>query len=265
MKDFIKTCVRTGIAAPLSYLWSGWGALGSLLLFMALWQWGHGFYGSFILPSPLEAIASLAVMWNDGSLPGALAVTLRRALAGFVLAMFAGTLLGILAGLSVTVTLAVRPLVTLLLGVPPIAWIVLALIWFGIGDGTPIFTVFVAAFPLVFANALAGMRTLDPKLEAMCRTFGLSAWRRLIDLRLPHLAAYLLPAAIIALGSAWKVAVMAELLTAAGGVGDRLASARQYLDTAATLALMLAMTGLLLGVEYLFLEPLRRRLEGWRQ
>ena len=58
-----------------------------------------------------------------------------------------------------------RPLVTVLLGTPPIAWLVLAMLWFGMSDGTPVFTVFIACFPVVFASALQGTRTLDQRPE----------------------------------------------------------------------------------------------------
>jgi NitT/TauT family transport system permease protein len=91
---------------------------------------------------------------------------LRAWLAGLpayvlALAVSTGSLLGLAAGVSMTASMMARPLVTVLLGTPPIAWLVLAMLWFGAGDGTPVFTVFIACFPVVFVGALQGARTLD--------------------------------------------------------------------------------------------------------
>ena len=135
--------------------------------------------------------------------------------------------------------MAARPLVTLLLGMPPIAWLVLAMLWFGMGDATPVFTVFVACFPLVFAAAMQGARTLDHQLRDVAHVLRLPWWMSLTDIYLPHMLSYLFPAWITALGSSWKVVVMAELLATADGVGAALAVSRAQLDSAASLAWIL--------------------------
>jgi NitT/TauT family transport system permease protein len=158
-----------------------------------------------------------------------------------------------------------RPIVTLLIGTPPIAWLVLALLWFGAGDGTPVFTVFVAALPIVFIGAMQGTLTLDGQLHDMASSFRLPVAMRFTDVYLPHVLSYLFPAWITALGISWKVVVMAELLATADGVGAALAVSRSHLDTTATLAWIAAIVGLLLAVEYLILEPIKRELESWRE
>ena len=236
----------------------------SVLLFFALWFFGSHRYTSFILPSPIDTFERLIQLFQKEGLGDALLLSARRAFYGFLLSLTIGTFLGILAGLSMIVRSAIKPLVVILMGVPPIAWIVLALLWFGLGDGTPIFTVFIATFPLLFTNALAGMCTQDPHLQTMCKVFGLSPVQRLMDLILPHLAAYIFPGAMIALASAWKVTMMAELLSASGGVGDQLAAARNTLDTAGVFALISMMTVILLIFEYVILGPIRKKIERWR-
>ncbi len=248
-----------------AYLWSGWGAAASLLLFVALWETGAAYYGPLILPDPLSTFALLGHWFADGKAWPELAITARRALTGLALAIGAGSALGLLAGLSMTAAMMSRPWVTLLLGMPPIAWLVLAMLWFGASDGTPVFTVFVACLPVVFVGALQGTRTLDRHLRDVARVFHLPWHMRLTDLYLPHLFAYLFPAWITALGTSWKVAVMAELLSSADGVGAALAVARSQLDTTATLAWIAAVVGSLLALEYGLLEPIKRELERWRE
>ena len=120
------------------YLWSGWGACASLFLLLAAWEAVAAFYDPLILPDPLTAFAALWGLVEQGSAWPALAATARRALMGLALAVAVGSLLGLAAGLSVTASVLSRPLVTVLLGTPPIAWLVLAMLWFGMSDGTPV-------------------------------------------------------------------------------------------------------------------------------
>ncbi len=83
-------------------------------------------------------------------------------------------------------------------------------------------------------------------------------------MHLPHVVSYLLPAWITALGISWKVVVMAELLAASDGAGAALAVSRAQLDMAGSMGWIVAVLGLLLGIEYLLLEPLKRTIERWR-
>ncbi|WP_408003396.1 ABC transporter permease [Pseudothauera rhizosphaerae] len=258
------TRLRGALAATLGYLWSGWGAVTSVLMFCALWEYGARIHGDLVLPGPVATLRRLAEMFDSGLAVPELAISARRTLYGLGLALAAGSTLGLLAGRSLTTAMVSRPLVTLLLGMPPIAWLVLAMLWFGMGDATPVFTVLVACFPIVFAGAMQGARTLDNRLRNVARAYRLPWHMLLTDLYLPHVASYLFPSWITALGTSWKVVVMAELLTTADGVGAALAVSRSQLDTATSLGWIVAVLGLLLGVEYLLLEPLKRRVERWR-
>jgi NitT/TauT family transport system permease protein len=258
------TLLRAWLAGIPAYLWSGWGAISSLMLFFALWDWGAQVYGDLVLPSPLATFDTLAGLISQGTAWPELAVTAKRALIGFALSLAVGSLLGLLAGLSMTASMMSRPIVTVLVGMPPIAWLVLALLWFGSGDATPVFTVFIACFPIVFVGALQGTRTLDDQLKDVARAYRLPLRMTLTDVYLPHVISYLFPAWIAALGMSWKIVVMAELLSTQDGVGAALAVSRAHLDTAASMAWIAAVVGLLLAVEYLVLEPIKREVEGWR-
>lgn len=252
------------LAATLAYLWSGWGALASLLLFCALWEYGARIYGPLVLPGPVATFQQLGEMFRVGLAAPELVISARRSLTGLGMALLAGSVLGLVAGRSLTAAMVSRPLVTLLLGMPPIAWLVLAMLWFGMGDATPVFTVFVACFPVSFAGAMQGARTLDNQLKDVARAYRLPWHMVLGDVYLPHVLSYLFPSWITALGISWKVVVMAELLTTVDGVGAALAVSRAQLDTATSLGWIVAVLGLLLAAEYLLLEPLKRRVERWR-
>jgi NitT/TauT family transport system permease protein len=247
-----------------AYLWSGWGAVAAIFLFIAAWDIGNQIYGDLILPSPMETFQTLSVLFHDDAFVTDLMITLKRAMVGFGISLVAGTALGLLAGFFVTASIVSRPIVTILMGMPPIAWIVLAMIWFGMGDATVEFTVIVASLPIVFIGALQGTRTLEDKFDEMADIFKVPLFMKFTDIYLPHIFSYVFPAWVAALGMAWKIVVMAELLATSDGLGASLAMARSQLDTATALAIVVAMVGLLMIAEYIFLEPVKREVEKWR-
>lgn len=250
--------------AWIAWLWGGWSAAAGLALLLASWQLAAEALGPLLLPAPLDTLHRGLELATNGALWPEFFATTRRALCGFLLAVSAGSVLGVVAGLSPAGALLARPLVTVLLGMPPIAWMVLALLWLGSGDATPIFTVAAASLPVVFGAALQGVRTLDAPLSDMARAFGLPWHLRIVDVGLPHLMAWLFPATITALGTSWKVTVMAELLASSDGIGAALANARSQLDTEAALAWVLCVLLALLMIEYAILEPIKREVERWR-
>ncbi|MGE3144940.1 MAG: ABC transporter permease [Pseudorhodoplanes sp.] len=247
------------------YLWSAWAGATGLFCLAAAWQAGHEFYGSFILPSPLETLQSVAVIAQEPSFAKAAMETAERSLAGFLLAVGIGTIAGAVAGYSFAAMRLMRPVVTVILGVPPIAWIVLALIWFGSTGGSAVMTVVVAALPISFAGGLEGVATRDRALDIMARSFGAGPWLRFRTVTLPHLVSYLFPAWTTTAGTAWKVTVMAELLSNSGGIGGELATARALFDIPRVMALIVVVVAFALITEYVLLHPLRDRLERWRE
>lgn len=247
------------------YIHSGWAALSALFLILALWQLGADHFGELVLSSPLDAFRWIShkLIHNDGL--DALATTAYRAFIGYGLVICLGTALGILAGATLASSVLARPIITLMVGIPPIAWLVLALIWLGSGHGTPILTVVMAAFPLVFMGALQGMRTQSDELLLMAKSFKLSFKQRLWDIQLPQVLSYVFPAWINALGVSWKVVVMAELLATSDGIGAQLAQTQSQLNTAGTLGWIVALVSVLLIAEYALLEPIKRHVERWRE
>ncbi|MEE8588525.1 MAG: ABC transporter permease subunit [Sulfurimonadaceae bacterium] len=247
-----------------AYLWSGWGAIASILLFIALWDMGNQIYGDLVLPSPLETFKTLLAMLQDESVIEEIKTTLYRASMGFGISLLLGSVLGLIAGFFATASMMSRPVVTILVGMPPIAWIVLAMIWFGMGDETVIFTVIVASFPIIFVGALQGTRTLDDDLKQMADSFNLPWHMKFLDVYFPHIFSYVFPAWVSGLGMAWKIVIMAELLATSNGMGASLAVARSQLDTPTALALVVIMIGSLMFIEYIILEPIKREVELWR-
>lgn len=246
------------------FLWAGWAGLAALALFAALWQGGHEAYGDFILPSPQATLRACALILSDPANWQVLGQTLQRAVWGFVGSAVIGGAAGLVAGYSPATMRLARPLLTVVLGVPPIAWLVLAMIWFGATDGMVIVTIMVGVVPLIFAGTAEGVANRDRGLDAMAQVFGAGPLRRFRGVGLRQMLAHLFPAMMLGLASSIKVAVMVEVLSSVGGIGNELARARQYLDVSQALAwVCLAVAGLVV-LEYALVHPIRAELERWR-
>lgn len=249
----------------LQFLWSGWAGLAALCLLAALWQAGHEAYGPFILTAPLDTLAEIGVLATDPTSWQIALLTLQRAITGFGLVASVGLVLGLAAGYSPATMRLVQPLITILLGVPPIAWIVLAMIWFGSSDATVRTVILVAALPVVFMGAAQGIVTRDRGLDRMAEAFGADPVRRFLTVGLRQTTTTLFPALALALGTSFKAAVMAELLANAGGVGGALADARINLDIARALAWVVIAVSLLIAVEYTLVQPVKGEIDRWRR
>jgi len=246
-------------------VWSAWSGLAALCLLAAAWQAGHEAYGPFILTSPLDTFAEVWRLARDPAAWEVAGRTLQRALTGFGLVAGAGAALGVAAGYSPATLRLAQPLITVVLGVPPIAWIVLAMIWFGGTDATVRTVIVVTALPVVFLGAARGITTRDARLDRMAQAFGAGRVLRFLTIGLRQITTTLFPALTLALGTAFKVAVMAELLANAGGIGGALADARINLDIAGALAWVVIAVSLLIAVEYVLVHPVKSEIDQWRR
>ncbi len=232
-------------------------------LLLALWQLGHLAYGSLVLPGLGETLAALAGLIGRGEVASALKATAFNALAGWLISVVVGVLAGGLAGRYEDLRHLLQPLAIILIGIPAIAWVVLALLWFG-GRWAVVFTVSVATAPMIFAGAVQAVRSLDDDLARMARAFKTPPMAMVTDIYFPHMLAYLYPALATTLAMSWKVSIMAELLSGSGGIGDGIAAARARVDTAQLLAWVLVVVAILLLLDQLLLRLVRERMHVWR-
>ncbi|MEA1955566.1 MAG: ABC transporter permease subunit [Campylobacterota bacterium] len=237
----------------------------SLSIFFILWEIGYRFLGDLVLPPVLDTFTMFFKLLQDPEVLENMAITMKRIFIGLSTSIFLASLLGVVAGLIKPLSYMISPLVTIMLGMPSIAWIVLAMIWFGMGDPTVIFVVFIATFPIIFLGSFAGMQSVDKELLTMAYSFELSLKTKLLNIYFPHIFSFIFPAWLTAIGLSWKIVVMAELISSDDGVGSLLAIARSHIDTTSVMALLMLMVSLLILFERLFLEPMKQRLESWRK
>ena len=225
-----------------------------LAALVGLWQLGFTLGGPFVLPAPTETFATAWSFIRSGAVWQPAAATTGHVLAGYAAGAAVGLALGLIGGSVDALGTALQAISTIILGIPPIIWIVLALFWFGPQGLVPTFTVAIGIAPLVFAAALMGMRAAHPELEELADAFRAPLKQRFFEIRLPQLSVALAPALTSALGFAWKMALMAEVLDASSGLGGQIALARANLDLPETMAWVVIALALLLVTDVLLAQ-----------
>jgi NitT/TauT family transport system permease protein len=243
---------------------TGWGAVGLLVLACG-WVWANRAYGPFALPALDDTACALVDLFSSGAAAKALGVTLLHAVGGSISGSLTGFLLGVAGGLSRPAGAGLRPVVTALLGVPPVAWVVLTFLWFGPGLISPLFTVWVATFPIIFAAAMQGVRGRSEQLVEMARVFRLPRRTRFFRIMLPEIAVQIAPALSTTFALSWKVALTAEVLGDGTGIGGAFATARAHLELPEAMAWIVLVVVFLLITDGLLLGPLRRWIARHRE
>lgn len=147
------------------------------------------------------------------------AISLGRVLLGFSVASVIGIVLGILMGVSEVVRAIVNPIFEFVRPIPPIAWIPLSILWFGLGSANKVFIIFIASFTYVTINAYEGARNVDPQLIGAAKMLGASRTRIFTHIIFPSSVPYIFAGLQIALGVSWAADVAAEIIYSQNGVG----------------------------------------------
>jgi NitT/TauT family transport system permease protein/sulfonate transport system permease protein len=201
-------------------------------------------------------------MARDGTLLHDCAASLGRVLVGYAGASAAGLLLGAATALSGPWGSGVRTVLELLRPIPPIAWVPLAILWFGLGDGSAWFIVFAGAFfPIYIQVAWALGHCPEPYLE-LARGLGASDRLTLLRVRLPAAAPQVADGLRTGLGLAWTSVIAAELVGAQSGLGYRIQMHRLVLETEGVIVGMACIGVLGFGMSALA-RRVERRLLPW--
>lgn len=227
---------------------------------LAVWEVAVRLTGTSIFPSPAAVARGLAELASRGLLAAYIVDSLRRVAIGYGIAVLAGIPLGLIVGWSAAVGRVVNPLVQMLRPISPIAWMPLAVIWFGVGEPAPVFLIVLGAFfPLVVATA-NGVRNVPVIYLRAGSNFGLSTGAVLARVVFPAILPNILTGLRISLGIAWLVLVAAEMIAVDSGLGYLIIDARN-----AGKRYDLVVAGMLLiGVIGLALDTAMRRLERVR-
>ncbi|MBA3540904.1 MAG: ABC transporter permease [Deltaproteobacteria bacterium] len=233
--------------------------LGILGLLIA-WQLGILISQQTLLPGPLTVAASLVHLAVDGHLFSHIVASLFRVTWGYVLAAVVAIPLGLLLGWSVRSGRAAGPILQFLRPISPIAWTPLAILFFGIGDLSTVFIIFIAVlWPLAMSSIEAAM-TVNIKFVRAGRNFGLSTRALLFKIILSAALPQLILGMRLSLGIAWLVMVAGEMIASHSGLGFLIIDARnagnRYDEVIAGM--------IVIGVLGVLLDTLMRRLQASR-
>lgn len=214
---------------------------------LALWQFlsSHAIVNPQILPPPTAVIAkwweylkpaevydpaasSYLIWFFSGELVHDAYASLSRVVLGFLAGAVLALPLGLLMGANDRIYKLFNPLIQVLRPIPPIAFIPLSILWFGLGNPPAIFLIVIGAFFPMLMNTIAGVRHVDGIYIRAARSLGASQTTMFLRVILPAAAPYILAGARIAVGTAFIVVIVAEMIAVNNGLGYRILEAREF-------------------------------------
>jgi NitT/TauT family transport system permease protein/taurine transport system permease protein len=216
-------------------------------------------------PSPRDVLDAVIEHLRSGALLANLLASSLRLAAGFAI----GATLGFVLGLAIVTSKAVseffRPLVTFFQAIAGVAWIPLAIMWFGLGAGPTLFVTANAVFFIVLFNTIAGAAAVPESQIAAVRVLGGGRWAVFREVLLPGALVYVLVGVETGLAFGWRALISVEIIAGTNGLGTMLSLAGHRFD-AATIVLVIVVVGLFwLLIERAVVRPLRRAtIDRWR-
>ncbi|MDF7648421.1 taurine ABC transporter permease TauC [Candidatus Pantoea formicae] len=219
------------------------------------------------LPPPQQVLKKLLLIaspqgFMDATLWQHLGASLTRMLVALFFAALIGIPVGIAMGLSPAIRGLLDPLIELYRPVPPLAYLPLMVIWFGIGETSKILLIYLAIFAPVTLSTLAGVKNAQQVRIRAAQALGASRWQLLRFVILPGALPEILTGLRIGLGVGWSTLVAAELIAATRGLGFMVQSAGEFLATDVVLAGIAVIALIAFSLE-LGLRALQRRLTPW--
>ncbi|HTG47838.1 MAG TPA: ABC transporter permease subunit [Actinomycetota bacterium] len=231
---------------------------------VAIWALVAATTSSSAIPSPAVVWSAFLAGMRDGSLPEAALKTLIRLAFSFVVAVALGVVLGIVLALNGLARRAIRPLIVALQITPFVAWVPLAVIWFGATERAVVFVAIVGSFPAMTLATLQAVRQVPPLWERTGRTLGARGWTLYRKVVFPAALPGVMAGLQQAWGFAWKALMAGEVIVAAAhaGLGHLIARPGTTVPT------LLAALGVILvigvAVDYLLFGQLDRRIRRRR-
>ncbi len=241
---------------------------GALVIFtgIVLWQvytqshWQR----QGLIPAPLDIGRTMLNTFASGVLLQNIISSLWRVLLGFGAACILAILLGTLLGYYKHVSPLFTPLIELMRPIPPIAWIPLAILWFGLGNQAAIFIVAVGAFFPIFVNTFSGVRLVNRQHFMAARTLGANTFTVIGEVLLPAALPQMLTGIRLGAGSAWASVIAAEMIGTRDGLGYAIQLNRTMLEIESVFVNMLTI-GLIGWVLNWWIVYFEQRFIKWNQ
>lgn len=235
------------------------------IVLVALWQLIATTQPAYVFPPLGEILKTIGLLNEEGLLIQATLATLKSVLIGAVISFIFGTLVGFALARFESFT---GPILNFVQTVPYVVWALMALIWFGLTPFSVVFTIVVAAFPIVSFNVAAGLKNVDNLLLGMSQSVRANRMMVLRHIVFPSLTPYLLSASRTMLGMCWKISVLAELFAGGaggGGVGYKLFVGWEFSRPSEVFAWTLWLVFLMMLSEWLVIKPIEAFITRWKK
>jgi NitT/TauT family transport system permease protein len=231
-------------------------AVGALLV--ALWWAVVAATGSVIFPTPWQVVTGTIELIRDGTLWEHIGASLLRVAAGFGLAVAFAVPLGLWMGWVRGAYRTLNPIFQMLRPISPIAWIPIAILWFGVGNASPIYLIFISSvFPMI-VQTTSGVHAIERRYLQAAENFGVARHTLFSRVVIPAVLPQIIVGMRIGLGVAWLVVVAAEMIALRSGLGYLIIDSRN-----AGNRYDLVIAGMIIiGLIGLLLDGLMRLLEG---
>lgn len=228
-----------------------------------LWWYGssHGWWNSFLLPSPGDVADAFILSFESGELKTHVWASLSRIIRGFGLSAFLALATALLCAWFPRLLAQIEPTLEFMRHIPPMSVIPMLILWFGIGEAPKIILIILATFFPVFMNTLQGIKECDPKLLEVAKVFDYTRWQSFKYVTLPSAVPSVLTGLRLGLGYSWRSLVAAELVAASSGLGYMILDAEQLSRSDVVLMGILVIGALGAFLDYGFLLVMRRYLK----
>jgi NitT/TauT family transport system permease protein len=190
-----------------------------IAILIAMWWLVIVVTHSAIFPTPWQVVMGTLELARDGTLWSDIGASLMRVGVGFLLAVSIAVPLGLWMGWVQGAFSTLNPIFQILRPISPIAWIPIAILWFGVGDASPIFLIFMSSvFPMV-VQTTAGVHTIERRYLRAAENFGVSRYTLFSRVIIPAVLPQIIVGMRIGLGVAWLVVVAAEMIALRSGLG----------------------------------------------
>jgi NitT/TauT family transport system permease protein len=239
-----------------------------IFLLLAAWQLAVTRHPGSLLPGPWSVASGLGELLQHGLLLKYVVASLFRVTWGFLLAAVTAIPLGLGIGWYRRAEMAINPLAQILRPISPLAWIPLAILWFGVGDLAAIFLIFVGCFFPLLLTAVSAVHNVQGVYLDVGRNFGLGTRDFVFRVLYPAVVPQLITGARITLGIAWLVVVAAEMISVNSGLGFLIVDARNAgnrYDLVVAGMVVIGIIGLLLDLGMRSLEQIRSFRWGYSE
>ena len=233
------------------------GAVALVIGLLIAWQIAIQFQEKPILPGPVGVLKGMWELLISGLMLRYIVASLFRVTWGFVGAALLAIPIGLALGWYRRGELALNPLIQLLRPISPLAWIPIAILWFGAGDTAAIFLIFLASFLPLTVTAMNAVSSIPTVYLNAGRNFGMERSQLVFKVLYPAVTPQLIIGLRITLGIAWLVVVAAEMIAVNSGLGFLIVDARNAgnrYDLVVAGMILIGVTGLLLDIGIRSLE-----------